>query len=403
MKQHSPRLPLVGIKIISVEQYGAAPFGSMFLADLGAEVIKIENTGARGEMGRHVVPYSKKNDSLFFQTFSANKRSMCLNLKTEKGKSVFQKLSLNADAILNNLRGDLPTKLGLDYDSIKNINPKIVCVHLSAYGRNNSREFWPGLDYVMQAEAGYLSLTGEPDSTPTRFGLSVVDYQAGLTAAIALLSGILGARNTGKGQDYDTALFDVAMSNLSYPAVWNLTKGYKPTRMPRSGHPSLVPSELYKTKDGWIFIMANKSSFWPKLVSAIGKPEWSNDPRIHDFKSRLKNRSLVISLLSEVFAKKTTEFWLDKLTGILPCAPVNDVDSALSSNFSKERNIVQEINHPDWTNLKVVRQPILVDEKVLPRRPAPKLGADTKDILIENNFSEEEIQELSNSGDILIE
>lgn len=402
-KKETLSLPLRGIRILSIEQYGAAPFGSMFLADLGAEVIKIENPDVGGEMGRHVVPYSKENDSLFFQSFSANKKSMGLNLQSDKGKKVFERLTINADAVLNNLRGDLPKKLKLDYYSLSKINPKIVCVHLSAYGRNNTRESWPGLDYVMQAEAGYLSMTGEPDSPPTRFGLSVVDYQAGLTAAIALLAGILGARRTGKGQDYDTALFDVAMSNLSYPAMWHLTEGYIPSRMPQSGHPSLVPSELYKTQDGWIFIMANKSNFWPKLVNAIGKSEWAEDNRMNDFKSRLKNRKLVLELLSKVFCKETTEFWLNKLSGVLPCAPVNDIQSALSNKFSEERNIIQNIKHSDWLNLRGVRQPIMVNEKVLPRSHAPKLGSNTKEILLENGFSQDEVKSLSEDEVILIE
>ena len=280
MSEATHRLPLKGIKIIAIEQYGAAPFGTMFLADLGADVIKIENHNANGEMGRHVVPYNENNDSLFFQTFSANKKSIALDIKTDKGKAIFNKLITTADALINNLRGDLPEKLQLNYDSLGKFNPNIVCVHLSAYGRHNTRESWPGLDYVMQAEAGYLSITGEPDNPPTRFGLSVVDFQAGLVAALALLAGIIGAKNSGKGQDYDAALFDVAMSNLSYPAVWHMTKGHKPERVARSGHPSLVPSELYKTSNGWIFIMANKAIFWSKLVNALGKPEWTNDPKI---------------------------------------------------------------------------------------------------------------------------
>tara|TARA_Y100001970_G_scaffold294368_1_gene451833 strand:+ start:17329 stop:18540 length:1212 start_codon:yes stop_codon:yes gene_type:complete len=391
---NNEHLPLKGLKIIALEQYGAAPFGTMFLADLGADVIKVENHLTGGEMGRHVVPYSEDGDSLFFQSFSANKRSIGLNIKSSNGRKILDKLVSSSDALINNLRGDLVNKLGLNYKSFSKHKPEIVCVHLSAYGRNNSRASWPGLDYVMQAEAGYLSVTGEPSSPPTRFGLSIVDYQAGLTAALALLAGILGAQRTGRGQDYDAALFDVAMTNLSYPATWHLTEGYKPERIARSGHPSLVPSELYKTKNGWIFIMANKDSFWPKLVTAIEKPQWIKDPRISDFKSRLKNRQLVVELLSEVFIKENTEYWLSKLTGLLPCAPVNNIESALSNKFSDERMITQKISHPKWQNMKVVRQPILADENVLPRKKAPLLGEDTINILKEIGYEEEEINTL---------
>ena len=189
---------------------------------------------------------------------------------------MLERLAAGADGLINNLRGDLPAKLGLDYAALGPVKADIVCVHLSAYGRDNERAAWPGLDYVMQAEAGYLSMTGEPDSPPTRMGLSIVDFMAGLTAALALLAGIMGARSSGRGQDYDASLFDVAMGNLSYPATWHLNEGFEPVRMPRSGHPSLVPSEMYQTADGYIFIMTNKANFWPRLCEALEKPEWIN-------------------------------------------------------------------------------------------------------------------------------
>ncbi|MEM6500136.1 MAG: CoA transferase, partial [Pseudomonadota bacterium] len=186
--------PLEGVRIISVEQYGAGPFGTMQLADLGAEIIKIENASEGGDVGRHVRhpddPLSS-GDSMFHQAFNRNKRSITLNLKSEEGVDLLHRLVATADAVFNNLRGDLPAKLGLTYDDLKAINEKIVCVHLSAYGRNNEREAWPGYDYLMQAECGYLSVTGEPDGPPSRFGLSLVDLSTGLQAAIALASGIL--------------------------------------------------------------------------------------------------------------------------------------------------------------------------------------------------------------------
>ena len=212
-----PIRPLEGLTVVSIEQYGAAPFGTMYLADLGADVIKIENHKTGGEMGRHVLPYAEDGDSLFYQTFSCNKRCLALDLKKPRGREILERLAGRADALINNLRGDLPGALGLDYASLGAANPRLVCVHLSAYGRDNERAAWPGLDYVMQAEAGYLSMTGEPDSVPTRFGLSVVDFMGGLTAALALVSGVMRARVTGQGMDLDTPLYDVAMNNLSYP------------------------------------------------------------------------------------------------------------------------------------------------------------------------------------------
>jgi crotonobetainyl-CoA:carnitine CoA-transferase CaiB-like acyl-CoA transferase len=181
-------LPLEGIRIIAVEQYGAGPYGSMYLADLGAEVIKIENHATGGDVSRANGPYFLGNeDSEFFQTFNANKKSFALDLKAPGGRAVFERLVANSDAVLNNLRGDQPKKLGLDFLTLSKIKPSIVCAHLSAYGRDNDRTDWPGYDYLMQAEAGFCMLTGEPDGPPARFGLSVVDFMTGMTMSIAML------------------------------------------------------------------------------------------------------------------------------------------------------------------------------------------------------------------------
>ena len=390
----APSLPLRGLRLITIEQYGAAPFGTMYLADLGAEVIKIENHHSGGEMGRHVVPYSEDGDSLFFQTFSCNKKCVALDLQSPAGHQVLERLVAGSDALINNLRGDLPAKLGLDYAALGPIKADIVCVHLSAYGRDNERAAWPGLDYVMQAEAGYLSMTGEPDSPPTRMGLSIVDFMAGLTAALALLAGVMGARSSGKGQDYDASLFDVAMGNLSYPATWHLNEGFEPVRMPRSGHPSLVPSEMYKTADGWIFIMTNKANFWPRLCQALEKPEWIDDPHMLDFQARLDNREEVVRRLESVIVTRSTDAWLERLHGKLPCAPVNDVKSALASEFAVAQRSVQGVPHPTRGEVKMVRQPILIDGAVAPRRAARALGADTAEILSQAGYSDSEIATL---------
>jgi len=398
----TPSLPLRGLKLITIEQYGAAPFGTMYLADLGAEVIKIESHHSGGEMGRHVVPYSADGDSLFFQTFSCNKKCLALDLKAKSGQEVLHRLVADADALMNNLRGDLPAKLGLDYAALGAIKPEIVCVHLSAYGRDNARAAWPGLDYVVQAEAGYLSMTGEPDSPPTRMGLSIVDFMAGLTAALALLAGVMGARTTGKGQDYDASLFDVAMANLSYPATWHLNEGFEPRRVRRSGHPSLVPSEMYETTDGWIFIMTNKAKFWPRLCMALEKPEWIDDPRMESFKARLDNREEVVRLLEAVFLTRTTDEWLERLHGQLPCAPVNDVKAALASDFAAEQQSVQSVPHPVRGEVRMVRQPILINGEVAPRRAARALGADTEEILSQAGYSNAEIAALEAEGVIAI-
>ena len=251
------RLPLEGVRVLAVEQYGAGPFGTLYLADLGAEVVKIENHREGGDVGRQVGPhFFGPGDSQFFQTFNRNKKSVTLDLKHPEGRAAFLALAADADAVLDNLRGDLPDRLGLTYADLAPVNPRIVCAHLSAYGRTGSRRAWPGYDYLMQAEAGHLSLTGEPDGPPVRYGLSIVDLMTGLAAGFALLAGVVSARATGRGMDLDTSLFDVALHNLNYPGTWFLNGGVVTGRLPRSAHPSLTPSQLYRTRDGWIFIRA---------------------------------------------------------------------------------------------------------------------------------------------------
>ena len=285
-------LPLAGVRILAVEQYGAGPFGSMQLADMGAEVIKIENPREGGDVSRSVGPYFLGDgDSHFFQSFNRNKRSFTLDLRAAGAREVWHDLVASADGVLDNLRGDQPARLGVTYDALKAANPAIVCAHLSAYGRTGARAAWPGYDYLMQAEAGYLSLTGEPDSPPARFGLSVIDMMAGVYAATVLLGGILSARATGLGRDVDVSLFDTAISNLNYLATWFLNEGRAQGREPRGAHPSLTPSQLYRTADGWIFIMCNKQKFWSVLCEKLDRPEWAADPRFTTFAARLANRA----------------------------------------------------------------------------------------------------------------
>ncbi|MFN3592732.1 MAG: CaiB/BaiF CoA transferase family protein, partial [Thermaurantiacus sp.] len=232
----SAPLPLAGIRVLSLEQYGAGPYGTMCLAQMGAEVIKLEPPKG-GDSSRATGPFFLgEDDSLFYQTFNLNKRSLTLDLKTKEGQEILHALVATADAVTNNARGDQPAKLGLDYAALSRVKPSIVCVHASAYGRGNARESWPGYDYLMQAEAGFLAMTGEPDAPPTRFGLSMVDFMTGQMLATATLAGILGARATGTGADYDVALLEAALHQTSYPAMWYLNEGYETGRAARSAH-----------------------------------------------------------------------------------------------------------------------------------------------------------------------
>jgi crotonobetainyl-CoA:carnitine CoA-transferase CaiB-like acyl-CoA transferase len=375
-------LPLEGVRIVAVEQYGAGPFGSQHLADLGAEVIKVENPRDGGDVGRHVGPhYFEEGDSHFFQSFNRNKKSITLDLKDPDDKARLHALLATADALYDNLRGDLPEKLGLTYADLKDCNPALVCCHLSAYGREGERKAWPGYDYLMQAEAGYCALTGEPGGPPARLGISIIDMMTGTTAALALLAALVGARASGIGRDIDVSLYDVAMNNLNYLGTWYLNEGVKTQRTPRSGHPSLTPSQLYRTADGWLFIMCNKEKFWPLLANLIGRPEWVDDPRYRDFKARLAHRDTLTEELDAVLMQATTAEWLQRFAGQVPAAPVNDIGEALDNPFARERGAIVEVEHPVRGKIRTLACPIRCPGETLPTQPAPRLGAHNPSIL----------------------
>jgi crotonobetainyl-CoA:carnitine CoA-transferase CaiB-like acyl-CoA transferase len=389
---------LSGVRILAVEQYGAGPFGTMYLADLGAEVIKIEQPGS-GDVSRYVGPhFLGKGDSHFFQTFNRSKRSLTLDLKAPDGREIFGKLVATADGVLNNLRGDQPAKLGLGYADLATVNPRIVCAHLSAYGRDGARASWPGYDFLMQAEAGYFSLTGDPGGPPARAGLSLVDYITGVIAALALVSGIVSARATGRGMDVDTNLFDAAMHQLSYPATWFLNEGTTTARLPRSAHPSLTPCQLFPTADGWIYVMCQTEKFWRLLTERLGHPELAGRPEFATFAERLKHRDRLTDELDAIFRTRATAAWLDVLRGSVPVAPVYDVAQALTNPYALARGLVQSFDHPERKDFRMIASPVRIDGEIPPARPGPPLGADTDALLRELGYDAPTIASLRTRG-----
>jgi crotonobetainyl-CoA:carnitine CoA-transferase CaiB-like acyl-CoA transferase len=388
-------LPLKGVRVLTIEQYGAGPYCSMFMADMGADVIKIENPATGGDFARDTGPYFLgDHDSQYFQAFNLNKRSLTLDLKSDLGRDVLHKLVKTADALVNNMRGNQPAKLGLDYPSLKAVNPQIVCGHISAYGRDNSRAAWPGYDYLMQAEAGFLSVTGEPDGPPARFGLSMVDFMTGMMMAFGVTSAVMKARETGVGQDVDVSLMEAALHQLTYPGIWYLNEGLVTGRIARGAHPSVTPSQLVKCKDGWVFIMCQNPRFWVLMLEGLGRKDLGEDPRFSDLSARLKNRDVLTEVLDEVFSGKTTEEWIDQFKGVIPIAPVYDMEKALDNPFVAEVGSIAEIDHPDRQGLRVLNNPLKLDGERVPLKPGPKLGADTQSILEELGLSDSEIEAL---------
>jgi crotonobetainyl-CoA:carnitine CoA-transferase CaiB-like acyl-CoA transferase len=316
-----------------------------------------------------------EGDSDFFQTFSLGKKSVRVDLKSEDGRRHFHKLVAGADAVANNVRGDQPARLGLDYAGLKAVKPAIVCAHLSAYGRTGERASWPGYDYLMQAEAGFLSLTGEPDGPPVRFGLSMVDYHAGSQMALGLVSAVWRAHRTGKGCDVDVALYDTALHQLSYPGTWYLNRGYVVERVPRSGHPTVAPSQLVRTQDGWGLLMCQTERFWQRFCDLAEAQSLREDPRFTDSASRREHIQALTECLDALFMQHTTQAWMDRLGGQVPFAPVLNVDEALENPFARKRAMIASVDHPDCEDgFAVLASPIQIDgERAAPRR-APKLG-----------------------------
>ncbi|MBY0306947.1 MAG: CoA transferase [Sphingomonas sp.] len=392
------RLPLTGYRILSAEQYGAGPYGTMFLAQLGAEVIKIEPP-KQGDTARAVGPhFLREGESLYFQSFNLNKKSVTLDLTAPTGQAVFRRLAQNAHAVANNMRGDLPDKLGLTYAALAEINPAIVCAHLSAYGRDNDRAKWPGYDYLMQAEAGFLALTGEPEGPPVRFGLSMVDFMTGTMMTIGLLAALIEAARTGTGRDVDVDLLSAAVHQTSYPAVWYMNEGDVTPRAPRSAHPSVTPSQMFRTADGWIFVMAQLPKFWAILTGKIDRPDLASDPRFATPADRLANRETLTTVLDGVFQQQSTAHWLGVLQGHMPVSAVNPLDAALDNPFLRETGMLDTVAHPDRPELRVLANPIRLDGERLPNRAGPLLGADTASVLVEAGYSVAEIADLKASG-----
>jgi crotonobetainyl-CoA:carnitine CoA-transferase CaiB-like acyl-CoA transferase len=375
------RRALEGVRVLTLEHFGAGPYATLLMAELGAEVIKVESVELGGDASRPTGPYLLgEDDSQYFQTFSRHKKSVALDIKAER--ETFERLVTSAEVVVNNLRGDQPAKLGLTYEALKGVNPAIVCGSLSAYGRNNSREAWPGYDYPMQAECGLMSLTGEPDGPPSRMGVSIIDFMSGATFAFAVVSALLSARTTGVGCDVDVSLFDVALHQLSYPAVWAMNEDHATTRLPAGAHPSLAPVQRVKTADGYGQLMCMTQKFWLELCALAQRPDLAADPRFTDLAARRSNLAGLTQAIDTLFETRTNAEWTALLAGRVPFGPVNDVFQALDNPFVAEVEMRDVIAHPDRPQgLQMLAAPIRIDGQRMPAVRSPKLGEHTDELL----------------------
>ena len=393
------RPPLAGLRVLAVSQFGAGPFGTQVLADLGADVIKIEDPTVGGDIARYVPPFRHGRDSLYFQSFNRGKKSITLDLRRPDAAAVLHDLVRVSNAVYNNLRGDLPEKLGLTYATLGAVNPAIVCCSLSGFGRTGPRAAEPAYDYLVQGYAGYMALTGEPDGPPGKCGVSVIDFAGGYASMLGLMIGLWDAQRSGIGRDVDVSLLDTAVSMLSYFAIWSLNRDWTPERVADSGHQTLVPAQNFRTSDGWVVVFCNKDKFWTALVDALDLPDLKADPRFGTFADRLTHKAALLEILTPRFAARTTRDWLARLSGRVPCAPVNTMHQALEDEQVRQREMILEVTHPRFGVLREVASPIKTAGAVTAPAPAPELGEHTDRLLSELlQYSPERIAALRAAG-----
>lgn len=392
--------PLDDIRVLSIESYGAGPWATLQLADMGAEVVKVEQPGF-GDISRVVPPGARDNDSLFFQAFNRGKKSITLDIRQREGRKVFHRLLPSFDVLFANPKGTMPEKMKLTYDHLKPYNPGLVCCFLTGYGRSGPRADLPGYDYLIQAMSGFAWMGGEPDGPPARCGVSVIDMAAGTNAAMVILAAVHQARVTGRGCTVDTSLLEIASSYLNYLASWVMTADFKPQRIPLGAHQSIVPSQFFATSDGYVMVMAQQDKFYQALVRAIGRPELGEDPRFSNMQDRYENRDVLIGILTEIFQTRTTVEWVSLLEGSVPVAPVNSIPEALKDPQLETLGMIVGYDHPVLGHIRQTGPPFTIGEYHPDYKPASAMGADTEQVLGEYaGCSSQEIAALRQKGAI---
>ncbi|MFN8034810.1 MAG: CoA transferase [Acidimicrobiia bacterium] len=369
------RGPLAGIRVLEVGHILAGPFGAMLLADLGAEVIKIEPVD--GDLSRQVGTQSVDGHNVYFASINRNKRSVHIDLTTEDGQQELGRLAQTSHALLVNLRPSTIRRLGLDYESLRRFNPKIVCVALTGYGLDGPAAEWPAFDYVIQARLGVAALTGEPGGPPSLVGYSAVDNSAGIMAALGLVAKVL----EGTGGQVDVSLFDVMLSQLNYKAASYLNGGSAPTRQPRGAHTFYVPAQLFGTASGYLALFVAHDEFWRRLCAEIERPEWATDPRYATTHARFEHREELLPALAARFESASASEWEARLGPLgIPVGVVTDLRDALDGDLVGTRDIVVSIDTAEGP-LRLIGNPIRCTDSQPEYRPPPRLHEDTADLL----------------------
>lgn len=385
---------LDGIKVLDLSRALAGPYCTMMLADMGAEVIKVEMPGT-GDDSRAWGPPFVEGESAYFMSINRNKKSITLDMKGGKAIEIIMKLIKGSDVLVENFRPGAMERLGLAYQQVKAVNPRLVYCSISGFGQNGPYRMLPGFDQVLQGMGGLMSITGEADGPPVKVGVPIADITAGIFAAYGIAISLFAREKTGTGQMVDISLLDGQVALLTYRAGSFFASGEIPKRI-GSGHPVIVPYQAFKAKDVYINIAVGNDQLWGKFCKAVGLEGIVNDPRFATNAKRVQNRDEVVKVVGDLIATKNGEEWLKILTDAgIPCGPIYTVDKIFSDPQIIHRQMVTELQHPKAGTVKVTGNPVkLSDTPGEITVPPPLLGQHTQEVLEGLGYSAKEIEEL---------
>ena len=390
--------PLNGVKVIDLTHMLAGPYAGMVLADLGAEVVKVEPLGS-GEMTRGLLKndpdYSFKNFGAYFLTLNRNKKSVSIDLKNKKGLEVFYDLVRSADIVLNNFSAGVVSKLKIDFENLSAINPKIITCSITGFGETGPHSTRPAYDQIVQAYSGGMSITGKDAKSPTRAGIPIGDLGSGLYSVIGILSALYSREKTLKGQHIDLSLLDVQISLLTYMATMQTLSGIDPEPI-GNAHFVHVPYNSFTTSDGFVVIAVITDEFWKSLKSVVNVDSL-DDPKFDSSIDRLKNQSFIENELNKALSTQTSDHWIEKLNKAkVPCGPINKFSDALNDEQVKHRNMIVEVEHPDGGFVKMPGNPVKMSyTNEESYSSPPHLGTNTREILKNwSKYGEDKIKDL---------